>query len=234
MCPVPLARSSTPVSSSTMSDLSTESSLSMDSVSEALTLIVISSDDDDEQPPPGRYSRRKKGRSATAVTRGSQTSATRAADANTALPPSPFQHPTLSPQRPRQPRATMRLTGQPDGFYVVMNGRIMGVFDSWNLTEGSFSGFAHQSYRKFPSLSEAVAVWEDTWMNQEIGYPADRRSNQRRFGAEWGDFPGVYTDFERALHSAGVQRCEVVVTRDIDIADRLFDDFMQCGEVVVV
>ncbi|PBL04116.1 hypothetical protein ARMGADRAFT_1070586 [Armillaria gallica] len=281
MSPVLLTRPSTPSASSTMSDLSTESSLSMDSVSEALKLIIISSDDD-EQPPPGHYSRwqkersatmstgasqaeatrgadvntvpstpLKKGRSATMSTDGSQAEATRVVDANTAPPLSPFQPPAFSPQRPREPWATMQSTGRPDGFYAVMNGRIMGVFDSWNLTEGSFSGFTHQSYRKFPSLTDAITTWEDSWKNEEIGYPADRQSNQRRLGAEWvrtqrhltpqfywvvvkGDFPGVYTNFECALHSAGVQQCEVVVTRDINIATRLFDDLMQCGEVVVV
>ncbi len=107
----------------------------------------------------------------------------------------------VSRERACQPRATMRSTGHGDGFYVVMNGRIMGVFNSWYgeetysslllnclqgiLLRGRILASPHQSYRKFPSLRDALVTWDETWSNQEIGYPADRHSNQSRYGPEW-------------------------------------------------
>ncbi|KAK0215116.1 hypothetical protein IW262DRAFT_1465915 [Armillaria fumosa] len=168
-----------------------------------------------------------------------------------APPISWYQHPTLSAQPPRQPRVTMRSAGHPDSFYVVMNGRIMGVFDSWNLMEGSFYGFPHQSYWKFPTLDDAIAAWNDAWTNQEIGYPADRRSNQCRFGPEWvrlqqhltpkfywlvmkGHSPGIYTVFDEALDAAGVTWYEVVITWDPSMASHLFKDLEQSQEVTVI
>ncbi|KAK0489899.1 hypothetical protein EDD18DRAFT_1358864 [Armillaria luteobubalina] len=273
-------RPSTP-SVSTNSEFGTESSLSIDSLTEALSVIVISSDDDEKMPPC--HPRVHKGKHTAApkvsppptsaiphqygIPKGSRCdestmprsspllssiSPTSASPLQRNAPPiSWYQHPTLSAQPPRQPRVTMRSAGYPDGIYVVTNGRIMGIFDSWNLMEGSFSGFPHQSYHKFPTLDDAIAAWNDAWTNQEIGYPADRRSNQCRFGPEWvrsqrrltpkfywlvvkGRSPGIYTVFDEALDAAGVTWYEVVVMRDSSMASRLFKDFEQSQEVTVI
>ncbi|KAK0474994.1 hypothetical protein EDD18DRAFT_1367413 [Armillaria luteobubalina] len=271
---------STP-SVSTNSEFGTESSLSIDSLTEALSVIVISSDDDEKTPPcrprvhkgkctaapkvsppptlaiPHQYgipkgSRRDESTMPRSSPLLSSISPTSASPLRRNAPPTSwYQHPTLSAQPPRQPRVTMRSAGYPNGCYVVTNGRIMGVFDSWNLTEGSFSGFPHQSYRKFPTLDDAIAAWNDAWTNQEIGFPADRRSNQCRFGPEWvrsqrhltpkfywlvvkGRSPGIYTVFDEALDAAGVTWYEVVVTWDSSMASRLFKDFEQSQEVTVI
>ncbi|KAK0472819.1 hypothetical protein EDD18DRAFT_1118146 [Armillaria luteobubalina] len=98
---------------------------------------------------------------------------------------------------------------------------MLGMAEIRNLTEGSFLGVPHQSYRKFPTLDDAIATWNDAWTNQDIGYPADCHSNQSRYGPAWvmsqqrlthmfywlivkGWSPGIYTVFEDALNATGV------------------------------
>ncbi|PBK86312.1 hypothetical protein ARMGADRAFT_1086783 [Armillaria gallica] len=154
-------------------ELSTESSLSTDSLGDSLSLRLIIIDSDDEEPPMSPKASWNPGRKYRPV--GSKPVSHENMTPAASLPTGPDT--PVSREQACQPRATMRLAGHGDGFYVVMNGRIMGVFNSWNLTEGSYSGFPHQSYRKFPSLRDALVTWDETWSNQEIGYPADHRSN---------------------------------------------------------
>ncbi|KAK0479036.1 hypothetical protein EDD18DRAFT_1114001 [Armillaria luteobubalina] len=200
-----------------ISEFGTESSLSIDSLMEALSVIVISSDDDEKMPPccprvhkgkhtaapkvsppptsaiPHQYGIPKGSRhdestmprSSPLLSSISPTSASPLR--RNALLTSWYQHPTLSAQPPCQPQVTMR-----------------------NLMEGSFSGFPHQSYRKFPTLDDAIAAWNDAWTNQEIGFPADL--------------------FDKALNAAGVTWYEVVVTWDSSMASHLFKDFEQSQE----
>ncbi|KAK0493727.1 hypothetical protein EDD18DRAFT_1356179 [Armillaria luteobubalina] len=271
-----MIRSSTPlVHSPTF--LSTESSLSTDSLSEALSVIIISDDDKD---PPLRHIKTCKAKHPIAAptvfpaviaapTWYHKSNVSLHDESTTPKPsslsssPSPctsgpsfqcnaqqmggYQHPALPLQCPHQPRVMMRATGCRNGFYVIMNGRTMGVFDAWNLTEGSFLGVPHQSYRKFPTLDDAIA----TWTNQEIGYQADRHSNQSCYGPVWvmsqqclthtfywlvvkGWSPGIYTVFEDALNAAGVAWYEVVIVQDYDMASRLFQDFEHSHEVNVI
>ncbi|KAK0436352.1 hypothetical protein EV421DRAFT_1907969 [Armillaria borealis] len=231
-------------------ELSTESSLSTDSLGDSLSLRLIIIDSEDEEPLRAPKTFWNPGRKCRPV--GPKPFSEPVSPDNLRHSTSlPTPHTTLSKEHTCQPQATMRSEGHGDGFYVIMNGCIMGVFDLWNLTEGSYSGFPHQSYRKFLSLRHALAVWDKTWLNQEIGYPVDRHSNQSRYGPEWvrsqrhvttkfywvvvkGHIPGLYNTFDEAVLGVGEELCEVVVTRDEDIASRLFNDFTSSKEVVSV
>ncbi|PBK82633.1 hypothetical protein ARMGADRAFT_1038426 [Armillaria gallica] len=202
-----------------VTELSTENSLSIDSLEDSLSLRLIIIDSDDEEPlmsPKASWNPGRKGRPV-----GSK--------------PVSHKNPMHAASLPTGPDTPVsrEQACHGDGFYVVMNGHIMEVFNSWygkemNLTEGSYSGFPHQSYCKFPSLRDALVTWDETWSNQEIRYPADRCSNQSQYGPEWfywvvvkGHVSGLYNTFDEAVLGAGDEMHEVVVTWDEDIASHL-------------
>ncbi|PBK94306.1 hypothetical protein ARMGADRAFT_1029446 [Armillaria gallica] len=219
-----------PYSMYTTSELSTESSLSTDSLGDSLSLRLIIIDSDDEEPPMSPKVSWNPGRKGRPV--GSKPVSHENLMHAASLPTGPDT--PVSREWACQPQVTMRLAGHGDGFYVIMNGHIMGVFNSWYCKE-----------------MDALVTWDETWSNQEIGYPADCHSNQSWYGPEWvrsqrhitakfywvvvkGHIPGLYNTFDKAVLGAGDGMCEVVVTQDEDIASRLFDDFTSSEDVVSI
>ncbi len=108
-------------------ELSTESSLSTDSLGDSLSLRLIIIDSDDEEPPTSPKASQNPGRKGRPV--GSKPISHKNPTHAASLPTGP--NTPVSRERACQPWATMRSAGHGDGFYVVMNGRIMGVFNSW-------------------------------------------------------------------------------------------------------
>ena len=57
-------------------------------------------------------------------------------------------------------------------YYVVWNGRIPGIYETWNECKAQVDGFENAKYKSFESLSEAhqqyKAGYENYWKNHPV------------------------------------------------------------------